>query len=74
MCLIWTILPFFLKRLVKFFSDMEKSANPHMKHTFFKWFLHNRKNDIMRFQKKGSISWSKPTKIARIGQQSVQIY
>jgi hypothetical protein len=33
---------------------MEKCANPHMKHTFSKWFLHNRKNDIMRFQKKGS--------------------
>jgi hypothetical protein len=23
-----------------------------MKHAFFKWFLHNRKNDIRRFQKK----------------------
>jgi hypothetical protein len=23
-----------------------------MKHEFFKWFLHNRKNDIRRFQKK----------------------
>ncbi len=34
------------------FSDMEKSANPHMKHAFFKWFLHNRKNDIRRFQKR----------------------
>jgi hypothetical protein len=26
-----------------------------MKHAFFKWFLHNRKNDIMRFQKNGSM-------------------
>jgi hypothetical protein len=33
---------------------MEKSANPHMKHAFFKWFLHNRKNDIRLFQKKSS--------------------
>jgi hypothetical protein len=34
---------FFLKTPDKFFSDMQKSANLHMKHTFFKWFLHNRK-------------------------------
>jgi hypothetical protein len=43
------VLPVFFKRLISFFSDMEKSANPHMKHAIFKWFLHNRKNDIRRF-------------------------
>jgi hypothetical protein len=27
-----------------------------MKYAFYKWFLHNRKNDIRRFQKNGSIA------------------
>jgi hypothetical protein len=43
----------FLKTPGNFFSDLEKSANPYMKHAFFDWFLHNRKNYISRF-KKGS--------------------
>jgi hypothetical protein len=46
------MLPFFLKTPDKFFSDMYKSVNPHREHAFFKWFLHNRKNDIRRFKKK----------------------
>jgi hypothetical protein len=28
-----------------------------MEHTFFKWFLHNRKNDIRRFQNKRQYEW-----------------
>jgi hypothetical protein len=33
---------------------MEKHVKPHMKHAFYKWFLHNRKNLIRRLRKKGS--------------------
>jgi hypothetical protein len=48
----WKFCDRLFSTLDKFFSDMEKSANPHMKYALHKTFLHNRKNYIDRFQKK----------------------
>ncbi len=41
-----TLLPFFLKTPNKFFSAMLKPINLLTYYIFYKWFLHNRKNDI----------------------------
>jgi hypothetical protein len=43
---------FFWKFLISFYLICKKTCNPQMKYTFFKWFLHIRKNYIRHFQKK----------------------